>query len=120
MLSQTYPCLEVETVSIFIPLCYKILLSLLGGGGSSKSFGERCRRIRRRRGVVDEKRRFKDCLGVFWGFLESRSLLDMDFNFILLAFNPNDTARTAALYIVARIYTMMMIDPARNGMPEFG
>lgn len=32
VLSQNYPCLEVETVSIFIPLCYKILLSLLGGG----------------------------------------------------------------------------------------
>lgn len=53
MLSQTYPCLEVETVSNFIPLCYNILLLLgkgcyRGGGGEEgdyKSFGERCRRM---------------------------------------------------------------------------
>lgn len=54
MLSQTYPCLEVETVSNFIPLCYNILLLLgrgcyRGGGGREevgyKSFGERFRRM---------------------------------------------------------------------------
>lgn len=61
MLSQTYPCLEVETVSTFIPLCYNILLLLGRGcyrGGEErgyKSFGERCRRM-----GGNKNRRFKD------------------------------------------------------------
>lgn len=80
MLSQTYPCLEVETVSNFIPLCYNILLLLgrgcyRGGGGEGE-----------RRGIINRLER--DVEG--WGgtkidalrilFLGSRGLLNMDFN----------------------------------------
>lgn len=74
MLSQTYPCLEVETVSNFIPLCYNILLLLGRGGGREevgyKSFGER---FRRRGGGTKI-----DALRIL--FLGSRGLLNMDFN----------------------------------------
>lgn len=58
MLSQSYPCLEVETVSNFIPLCYNILL-LLGRGCYGGGVINRLERDVEGWGW-DKNRRFKD------------------------------------------------------------
>lgn len=63
MLSQSYPCLEVETVSNFIPLCYNILLLLGKGCYRGRGGGERRGIINRLERDVEGgggNRRFKD------------------------------------------------------------